>query len=129
MATKIAKAKVSKMEKANGGVIPVSEFLNWWFDEKNGKINLPFTATKGKNAGKTLRTTGFHSVTSGFNAAVRLYYSLTEEGSLEKFYETARSKKLISTRPVKMGFMVYPYREDNSSVAIATNNLSEMGLS
>ena len=42
---KIAKTKVSKMEKENGGVIPVSEFLSWWFDPKNGKINLPFTAT------------------------------------------------------------------------------------
>ena len=126
---KIAKTKVSKMEKSNGGVIPVSEFLNWWFDPKNGKINLPFTATKGKNAGKTLRTTGFHSVTSGFNAAVRLYYSLNEEGSLEKFYETAKAKKLISTRPVKMGFMVDPYREENSSLTVGTNNLAEMGLS
>ena len=68
-------------------------------------------------------------MTSGFNAAVRLYYSLTEAGDIEKFYETAKAKKLISTRPVKLGFMVYPYREENSSVAVATNNLSEMGLS
>ena len=114
------KAQIEKLEKENEGKVPVSDVLAWWFNPKNEKINRPF---KGKD-GQTAYTKGFHSVTSGFNDFVKKYYGVKD---IQKFYDEAKAKKLLNTRPVKMGFMVYPYSEVTSGKADSL--MAEMGLS
>ena len=90
--TKIAKAQVTKMEKENEGKIPVSKFIAWWLEPKNGKVGEEFTKQDGSKG----KTTSFHAVTSGFNDAVRNYYDVDPVALLQE----AEKREVCSLRPV-----------------------------
>ena len=125
--TKIAKAQVTKMEKENEGKIPVSRFIGWWLDPKNGKVGEEFTKQDGSKG----KTTSFHAVTSGFNDAVRNYYDVDPVALLQE----AESREICSLRPVGKGktgkgvpgVRVSAFRIGTDSKGISA--LSEMGLS
>ena len=111
--------------------ISIPKFLEWWFDPKNGKVGKTVTVTdkKPKSAtfGKqiTITTTGFHSVTSGCNDLVRKYYGVKD---IKEFWEQCRTAKLCTTKPAKLGMMVYPYSESSNESKVNTL-MAEMGIS
>ena len=79
--TKIAKAQVTKMEKENEGKIPVSKFIGWWLDPKNGKVGEEFTKQDGSKG----KTTSFHAVTSPYCKKLRV-------GKSALYVQSAREK-------------------------------------
>ena len=110
--------------------LPISKFLEWWFDPKNGKIGNSVTVTDKKSKsptfGKqiTITTTGFHSVTSGANDLIRDYYKVED---IKAFWEQCVKAKLCTTRPAKLGMMVYPY-SGNSNQSKVNDLKAEMGI-
>jgi|19_taG_2_1085344.scaffolds.fasta_scaffold61746_2 hypothetical protein len=93
-------------------ITTVSEMLSWMFNPKNGKVGLK-REVKDRKTGKakTIVTTGFHSSYSGFNDSVRRALGVKD---IVAFWEEAKAKKLVSMKPTKGGFMVYPYRETSN---------------
>ena len=127
MASKLGtKAQIQKTQ-GEDGKIPVSKFIEWWLNPKNGKVGEVFTKQDGTKG----VTSSFHAVTSGFNQAIKSYYGVDPVALLQE----AESRKLVSLRPVGKGktgkgvsgVRVSSYREysDNRGV----NALGEMGLS
>jgi len=122
MATK--KANLAK------GKMPITEFLLWWFNPENGKVGKtvqvvdkkPKSPTYGKKI--TITTTGFHSVTSGCNDLVRKYYGVKD---IKDFWEQCRTAKICTTKPAKLGMMVYPYSESSNESKVNTL-MAEMGI-
>jgi len=120
------KAEIKKLEKKGNGKIPVSDFIGAWLDPKNGKIGETF-----QRNGVSQKTKSFHSVTSGFNEAIRAYYGKDPVAILQQ----AEEKELVSLRPVGRGksgkgvpgVRVSAYRDyqDTKGVSI----LADMGLS
>jgi hypothetical protein len=110
--------------------LPIGEFLEWWFNPKNGKVGNAVTVTDKKPKSPTfgkkidIVTTGFHSVTSGCNDLVRNYYEVKE---IKDFWDQCVTAKLCSTRPAKLGMMVYPYSK-NSNESKVNDLKSQMGL-
>ena len=129
--TKIAKAKLAKLEKAGtDGKMKVGDFLSWWLDPKNGKVGVEYTDRK---TGLLRKTSSFHSVTSGFNEAFRLYYGCDSE-AVKKAITKAEGLKLISVRLVGKGAngkavpgaRISVYRDYGDSKGISA--LAEMGI-
>jgi len=110
--------------------LSIPEFLNWWFNPKNGKVDYkvkvtdkkPTSPTFGKQITVTVR--GFHAVNSGCNDLIRKYYGVKD---IVAFWDDAKSKKLVTTKPVKGGVMVYPYSASSSDSKVA-NLMEEMGI-
>ena len=110
--------------------LSIPEFLNWWFDPKNGKVGYQVEVVdknpRSKTFQKTIKVTvrGFHAVNSGCNALVRKYYDLED---IKDFWDQCKELKLVTTKPVKGGVMVYPYSASSSDSKVA-NLMEEMGI-
>ena len=110
--------------------ISIPKFLEWWFNPKNGKVDYkvkvtdkkPTSPTFGKQITVTVR--GFHAVNSGCNALVRKYYEVED---IKNFWDQCKEQKLVTTKPVKGGVMVYPYSASSSESKVS-NLMEEMGI-
>ena len=105
------------------------QFLNYWFDTKNGKIGIEYTDSR---TGLVKKTASFHAVTSGFNEVVTKYYGKTGK----EFLEDSVKKELCSIKPVGKGktgrgipgVRVYPFSSTQGSNK-AESIMAEMGIS
>ena len=105
------------------------QFLDFWFNPKNGKIGIEYTDSR---TGQIRKTASFHAVTSGFNEVVLKYYGKTGK----EFLEDAVRKELCSIKPVGKGktgrgisgVRVYPFSSNQGSNK-AESIMAEMGIS
>ena len=129
--SKMTKATLAKLEKAGEeGKMKVGDFLAWWLDSKNGKVGIEYT---DKKTGLTRKTSSFHSVTSGFNEAFKLYYGCDSEAVI-KAIGKAEELRLISVRLVGKGLSgkgvsgarISAYRDTSDNRGVSA--LAEMGI-
>ena len=108
----------------------INQFLEWWFDPKNGKVGYEVEVVdknpRSKTFQKPIKVTvrGFHAVNSGCNALVRKYYEVED---IKNFWDQCKEQKLVTTKPAKGGIMVYPY-STSSSESKVSNLMEEMGI-
>ena len=108
----------------------INQFLEWWFDPKNGKVGYEVEVVdknpRSKTFQKPIKVTvrGFHAVNSGCNALVRKYYEVED---IKNFWEQCKEQKLVTTKPAKGGVMVYHYSSSSSESKVA-NLMEEMGI-